>query len=241
MFVISNGMPKSGSTLLMRYTRYLLINEFGNKGQEALLHWIKNGPVGGVGVFPWEGWENHINELEKISSQMAPFVLKTHIPLESLAKNICNNKNIKISYSIRDPRDIILSLIDHGERSRKVGNKVFSDIFDIDTALSNMKYWCENAIEWINTNDIETFRYEELIKYPFDQIKRLCNFLQINQKPGLIENIIELERKERFLGKFQFQYNKGLVSRFNEEMSKTEILKVNQFLNFYIEELGYKI
>jgi hypothetical protein len=235
-FVICNGIPKSGSTLLMVYTEMILKYSQQKSGQSEFQNWIKNGPVGGVENFAFNEWPKYYNQLIDIAKTNGSFVIKTHLAKCFIEDAIIvNNKTL---FSIRDPRDIILSLLDHSKRSQKNGKNAFKDIDDFEKALSLVKALCTNALIWIRNPSVEVFRYEKLITETRAEVKRIAYFLDINDD-YIVDKVIHEEKENREFGKNQF--NKGNICRFIEEMSTYEIEKCNYELKNVILDLGYKI
>ena len=235
--MICNGIPKSGSTLLMVYTEMILKYSQQKSGQSEFQNWIKNGPVGGVENFAFNEWPKYYNQLIDISKMKGSFVIKTHLAKSFIQDAIIvNNKTL---FSIRDPRDIILSLLDHSKRSQKNGNKVFNDIDDFDKALTLVKALSTNALIWLQDSRIEIFRYEKLISETSGEVKRIAKFLEIDVEDYLVDKIIQEEKENREFGKNQF--NKGKNCRFIEEMTTNEIERCNYELENVILDLGYKI
>lgn len=238
MFVLSAGIPKSGSTLLMVYARDLLSMEYGNIGQMSFQNWVKNGPVGGIEAYPWENWVDYFQEINQIANCDGPFVLKTHKSFLEL-EEIIRTKNVKTIYSIRDPRDIVLSAIDHGIRSRANQETVFADCYDLESTISHVSDWCEQAIQWIKAEKVEIFRYEELVQNSVIQAIRLANYLGVSKSSNSALQVVKNERTSRQPTKNQF--NKGKIHRFSVEMSDEEIQKTEMKLKKYIQSFGYPL
>ena len=222
----------------MVYARDLLSLEFGKSGQNNFENWVKNGPVGGIEAFPWENWVDYFQELEQLAKLSGPFVLKTHKPFSELEKFLCN-PNVKIIYSIRDPRDIVLSALDHGRRSRAMNDSVFTDCYDLETTISIVSNWCELAMPWINANGVEIFRYENLVQYPDIQVIRLANYLGISRSSESAQKVVIEERTSRQPIKNQF--NKGMTERFSSEMADEDICRTENMLKKHIHAFGYSI
>lgn len=238
MIVLSCGIPKSGSTLLMVYARELIALEYGERGQNTFQNWVKDGPVGGVEAYPNETWCTHIEELNNIANLYGPFVLKTHKPYYEL-ENLIRNYNLKVICSIRDPRDIVLSAIDHGFRSRAMNSSVFAECLDLDVTISHVKNWCEMAMHWIQTTGVEVFRYENLVQFPEDEVYRIANYLGVTNPSLAAKKVVMDERMNRQPTKNQF--NKGLAHRYSVEMIQTELIIVENTLKKYIQGFGYAL
>ena len=140
----------------------------------------------------------------------------------------------------RDPRDIILSTIDHGMRKTSdESNRFFAQFQSIEQTLPRVVNQCKIALDWINTDLTEIFQYQSLITNPQDVISRFCN--KINQKSDRIdiEKIIMTYTTQQKPG--VRQYNTGKLTRYKEEMTNEEIELCNNALSKYILDLGYKL
>lgn len=238
MFVVTGGMQKSGSSLLHVYAIGLITHLHGPDGQRAFEHWIEKGPVGGSGSFPWEGWTEHVDQLESMANTHGPFVLKTHASFTALAAPL-RGRDIKTVYSFRDPRDAVLSALDHGARSRANHDWPYADCVDVETTLSLVRDWCAAAVTWLDAPGVERFRYEDVIQSREATVTRLAVHLGIPSPDKAARAVIEREKVQRAPGKNQF--NKGLVCRWPDEMSAADLRRCEHVLGDYIAQMGYDL
>lgn len=220
MLIICGGMPKAGSSLLMRHAIQLLELVHGRAGQEAFEAWVREGPVGGVGCFPLNGWENHWETLQTIARQHGPFVLKTHYPYPWIADSIKQDSECQLLYTYRDPRDVVLSALDHGARSREKGETHFADCVDLGSAIFSVQHWCREAMEWLEDPKVYRCSYHEMLTDPVQTISRLACHFGMAPAGELAERSIAIEETNRAPGRDQFRI--GKVSRWREEMSRKQ-------------------
>jgi len=238
MFVVTGGMQKSGSTLLHVYALHLLSEQYGPESQTAFEHWIQHGPVGGSGSFPWGGWTEYIGELVTLAETSGSFVLKTHAAFTDLNASL-SGRDINVVYSFRDPRGAVLSALDHGARSRANNDWPYVECVDIKTTLPLVRDWCKAAVTWLDAPGVELFRYEELIASREAEVTRLARHLGIPSPGKAARSAIDREQAERAPGKNQF--NRGVVTRWPDEMSTEDVRRCEEELGPYIVQMGYKL
>ena len=238
MFVLSFGMQKSASLLLTRYTINLLRTALPSDGHKEFEALITKGVLEGVGCFPWGGWEYKKELLSELADKHGPFVVKSHGALTQPIQKLIA-AGAKATYSIRDPRDILLSLVDHGALDKSRGGGVFEEYTTVENTLPKVMEICVCAYTWFLSDLPCLFRYQDLVSQPHAEIGRLAEFLGIAVGKDTIDAIVEKERRKRQKGKDCF--NTGLLTRFRNEMRPEDIKLCNDTLGFYIEKLGYTL
>ncbi len=237
-FVVTAGMQKSGSTLLHEYSKLLVRHRYGEAGQRAFEEWIRTGPVGGSGSFPWPAWVQRVDELSALSARHGPFVLKSHAPFPDL-EPVVRGGNVKTVFIHRDPRDAVLSALDHGARSRANGDWPYAECVDVASTLPLVEKWCADASTWLTAPGVLRFRYEELVGAPASAVTRLAEFLEMTGAAQLAATVVAEEQAQRQVGRNQF--NKGAVSRWREEMTAETIALCEQRLGRHIVTMGYRL
>lgn len=237
-FVVSAGMQKAGSTLLHEYCKALVRHQHGAAGQRAFEGWIQTGPVGGSGSFAWDPWVNHVPALCDLAAQHGPFVLKTHAPYPHLAAAV-DHRAIRTVFIHRDPRDAVLSALDHGARSRAAGDWPYAECVDIASTLPLVQKWCAGAVTWRGAPGVLCFRYEDLVGNTRAEVSRLAAFLGLPEPGKVAAAIIAQECAERQRGRNQF--NKGAVCRWPQEMTTAQRAECEHGLAPWIRDLGYEL
>ena len=121
--------------------------------------------------------------------------LKTHNIYGALNGNEFSNRSNSIGgiYIIRDPRNVITSLMNHFEMNKEdalkfmLSEKKFIYDFFKKNDFSDFQFissWEKNYKSWINNKDfpIKLIKYEDLIKDTFFVVKDLINFIDDTSK-----------------------------------------------------------
>ena len=173
-----------------------------------------------------------------LAAQHGPFVLKTHASYPHVADAVAN-PGVRTVFIHRDPRDAVLSALDHGARSRATGEWTYAECVDVATTLPLVQKWCADAATWLGAPDVLCLRYEDLVGNPQAEVSRLAAFLGVPDPGKAAAAVIVQERAERQRGRNQF--NKGAVCRWPEEMTPAQRDECERVLAPAIRVMGYDI
>lgn len=224
LIYISYGMTKSGSTLAFELTKALLEqNGFPQRrlSREAV---------------PSEARINFVHrlsgdQLERIESEAralgAPIVLKTHQPPTPAVEAWLRQGRIRGHCVYRDPREIALSMLDHGRRARAGGERAFADIETLDDALAGIRRQIPRFVRWAHLPGMMPLYYDDVAFPSQDIVRRLCAQTGLPGDPEAVERIA---KSERFT-----QYNKGVPGRAKEMPPEDSARVIEEFRSFYAE------
>lgn len=214
MLVICCGMAKSGSTLLFELIRGALIDAGHNQAK-----------VRSIGIKP-RGRGNHIADLSReaildMVDQIGPdriVAAKTHkcFPEEMYPwmEQLQVERKILVAVSYRDPRDVCLSLIDHGTKARASGRRGFSKIHDLDQAADIFERAISKFRRWGSLKGSLRLSFPMMAFAPDDAIDAIEKAL------GITSNHDEVKR-HAFEDAFT-QKNKAQKNRFEDEMDDSQ-------------------
>ncbi len=241
MLILSNGIPKSGSTLFSWFQKDILMHSIPKNGQELFEQSVNEKHIDGIGHFAENIEDKSILEkLISISEENGPFLVKCHTSITDDLKEAVKSGKIIVTLTHRDPRDILLSVIDHGKRDKITNSsKYFAQFQTIEQTIPFVIAQCNIALEWIDSGLVEIFRYQDLISNPHHEILRFCKI--INHKPSMnkIDKIVKTYTTSPTIG--MRQYNTGKLLRYKEEMTIKEIELCNKALSYFITRLGYQL
>jgi hypothetical protein len=242
MLVLSAGMPKSGSTLLSFYQKSILEHAMAGNGQQCFEQRIRDGKINGAGFFVHNiETPEVLNELILLSEDIGPFVVKAHVPLTAEIRNGILAKRVLATYIHRDPRDVILSAIDHGKRQTKnpALNVFFRRLTDVDQSVPLVREYCRIGLEWIQSGLCEVFTYPDLLANPHEIMQRFCDLMSMPGDKSLFNSLVQTYTVDQVKGRRQF--NTGKLTRYREEMTPEDLSLCNRELKTALEQMGYPV
>jgi ribosomal protein L37AE/L43A len=225
-------MPKSGSTLLANYQETLLRQSGVQHGQEQLRAAFD-------GRYIDRPTLSTLSRLIWMSRRCGDVVVKNHWTLTTSLKSLVRFGLAKVTMTYRDPRDIILSSIDHGRRSREAGmtSGGFVEYRTVQDAIPLVQALTETFDRWNATRLIHAVRYEDLISNPCAVIVNMIDFL--NWDICELDVLATVEKlstnREQSLN-----FNKGTTQRWRTEMSESEQRETTQAFEPFLERMGYE-
>ena len=242
MLVLSAGMPKSGSTLLSFYQKTILEHAIAGNGQERFEQMIREGKINGAAFFVHNlETPGILDELITLSEDIGPFVVKTHVSLTADIRTSILARRVLATYIHRDPRDVILSAIDHGKRPVKnlALNIFFQRFTDVPRSIPLVREYCKTGLEWIHSGFCCEFSYHRLISDPLPVLKTFCDMLSVAVDDTFINNMVINYTVGQVTGRRQF--NTGKITRYMEEMTTEDLTLCNQELKAELDQLGYPV
>jgi len=183
MLVICYGIPKSGSTLAFR----MVLEVLRNAGYEQS-HILNERPrVGGVAVakgslrsnFLKSTTKESIGELVEAIGPSRMIAMKSHArftnDLFPWLEEMQQKRAVQVIASYRDPRDICLSAMDAGERSRaqSVVKKAFSSIDSVEAAARRVTRRIDDFRKWAALQGTLRLYYETVAFHPDEAISAI--------------------------------------------------------------------
>jgi len=167
-------------------------------------------------------------------------VVKTHCAPTPLISLIQGSSFSKATYCYRDPRDVILSAIDHGRRSREGIDKTgafigFEKVLDSIPIVNSM---LDNFYLWQKVPNTLFIRYEDVMNEPEKQLKNMINFLGWSIADDELKKLVDKYDKNK--GE-SWNFNKGTTCRWKSEMSAEEIEATTKAFYPFLEKMGYEV
>lgn len=245
MILISAGLQKSGTGLFFNLTNDMLaaagkddIRKLREKFklQDVLKHYNCS-----MDQLSWE----RIRKLLPLHARGKTFVVKTHNRPTKWVRSLMALKVVKTTFIYRDPRDVVLSALDHGERIRNEGeDHTFAVCSTIENTIPRVKAWLDtSAMEWIHLKGVLVFKYEDLIQDPVSQMKRVADFLKLDQTKIDFKQILARYDKDKLDSdmKDYLHYNIGSAGRFKIELNEADMNTCNREFSPYLEKMGYPV
>lgn len=143
-----------------------------------------------------------------------PIALKSHNrPNPSVVKMVQSGH--ALAHAVyRDPRDVALSMMDHGAKSRAKGSIAFAEIETLEDAIKGIRNQCDSLTAWLRLPGTLPLCYDDVA---FDTIKTAQRILDQLQITGDAEQIAHVVLNNRFT-----QFNKGIQQRYLRDMDKSD-------------------
>ncbi len=239
MLVLCNSMCKSASSIFCWYAEEVVYGTYPDvNGRDALRALTRSGKLDGKSHFvnlPID--EQKIEQLLALAAEHGPTVAKVHCPLTPLLREKIESGEILSTFCYRDPRDMILSAMEHRVRALKAGENLFSEFTSVDASLDIAEYLSRTACDWLESTLVPTFPYVQIVRQPELQIERLARYLNIDFFKQQILETLRRERERRRTGWYEF--NGAHLARYRNEMTPVEIQRCDERLGDCIRRLGF--
>ena len=220
---ICYGIPKSASSFTWQLVKRTAT--IGGLDVATLTVYSKGKPTPEDAIDPVSG-KNLALVQEEIADRCA--VIKTHGAQTKEAAELVKQGQSKIFVSYRDLRDVALSLIDHGQRSRSRGATDFSQFLEPRDSLVTLTDAVRRMQSWVDTCDPLLISYEDVSFDTENTVKRIAQKLEVQVSVDEVLRFFE-HKKDVII-----HFNKGVRDRHQTEMDpETSALFLNTFPEYY--------
>jgi len=198
----SYGMTKCGSTLAFQLARVALLQAGMEQPVLPLDDYGRKKKINAVTeITPAKGKLI----LEAVRDLGHPLVLKTHRRPDPKVVKMIQHGNARAHAVFRDPRDMALSMLDHGVRARERGRPGFSEIETLEDARNGIRNQLDSLTAWLQLPGVRRLQYETLA---FDAETAAASILDHLGIPGDPRRIARQVLKREFT-----QANQGIPAR----------------------------
>ena len=212
LIYFSYGMTKCGTTLAFHMASEAL-SQAGYEQHRLPAHLV--GPNKKLNFGQHFTHSDAAELWETVQSIGHPIVIKTHTRPDPAVVEMIQNGQAIAHACYRDPRDMALSMLDHGSRARATGNPAFAEIETLEDAKTGIRNQCDSLTAWLRLPNVMPLDFEEIAFDMKSTAQRILNQLQID---GDVERIVNKVLDGRFM-----QFNKGVSARHKTEMAENEI------------------
>jgi hypothetical protein len=151
---------------------------------------------------------------------------------------------MKAAFILRDPRDVTLSLYDHGEwiRRENIPSRTGFDALTtiekaMDVALYNAQLW----EMWDRSGRAIFVRYEDLLEDPVEQMLRVSSHVGIKVPEEKLRTIVKrYQASNRSNWEQDLHFNVGVAGRWRENLSPAQQEKAQGLFKEYLPRMGYE-
>ena len=235
MIILSNALPKTGSTLLASYQIDIMKASKVRSGQHTLNSYLSEGRYA---RFIHHPSRQVLFNLFRINLTNGSLIVKCHLTPSRSLDLYCRLPQVRMTMAYRDPRDIILSMIDHGKRTRNSENPSgpFSDCFNVIDLIPRTVRLMEQLQVWQSQKYVHCVRYEDMMSNPLKVLKEMVAFFSWKIDDVVLKEIIESRQRTK---KTSHNFNKGITERWKMEMTQTEKDACLNAFKPYLSRLHY--
>lgn len=219
MIYICYGVTKSASTFLYQITEEILclsgkgFSRIDRKGNRKLENYYDN--ITGALLERVEAAANGRN-----------VVLKTHGRLyPEVAARIAAG-TVLASASIRDPREMAMSMADNGARARAIGQVAFSEIVTPQDAFPSIDYQVEVFQAWAAVPRMELFTYNQICFETAASVERVARQIGVAVEPA---RVLSAFKSKGLIG----QFNVGKPQRYQDMEPEIQNLFLERYAALY--------
>lgn len=221
MIYICYGMTKSASTFLYQLTERIF-ELSGLQPVRLKPPLVRKGSI-----------DNDFGDIDEVAlARVADevgdrnVVLKTHGRLTPVVADRINKGGLFASVAVRDPREIALSMLDHGDRARRWRLAAFSEFIALEDTLKSLDGQVVVAGMWAAVPRSAVFRYNDICFDTAGTIARICQQIGVQLDPG---DVMAGFRGGGAIG----QFSKGVPLRYRELRVETQQLFLKRYAAFY--------
>lgn len=190
--------------------------------------------------------------LDYICSRGHTFVIKTHRGPSPSVVRLMRLGRLKPLYQYRDPRDVILSAFERGERNRAKGARrsllrlgqyrSFAKLQTMEQAIDWARYRLLPVWEaWQKFDGVLMVRYEDLLADSIGELRRLADFIEFDATDEQLEAIdAHYRRADTRANDPNLHFNKGIAGRFRDALTPAQLARCKDTIGPCIEKMGYE-
>ena len=229
MIILNCGMPKSATTLVGEYQMDIVRLARPQNGIEQ---------VHDLGYMQSLN-RKKVNAVHQLSARYGDLVVKTHAKPSFWSRRLIARGGARATFCFRDPRDTMLSVIDHGVRTRQGldGSGAFAEIHTLADAVSFAKASIGLYYAWQNYGKALFICYEALMRDKVEHLSRMATYFGYACKEEALRSIYE---KHEVLKKQAWNFNTGEVERWRREMEPEWVVQCERLFGDDLVAMGYE-
>jgi len=243
MLIICAGMQKSGSAYFYNVINDLLVAsgyvDAREIKQQHNLANIMKGPNNNIG----RPSLMKLLPLIRVSEHAGTFLIKTHEGPTTGVHLLSKMEKIRIIYSYRDPRDVLLSAIDHGQRLIEHGKThTFANMVEFDEAARNVLQWLRIWKQYQDMDQALSLKYETMMEHPLATVAQIQKHLSIHVGIESQKNILwKYSRDNDEAIREGMHFNKAITYRYKTEMTREEQDSCKNIFGAYLRAMDYDL
>jgi hypothetical protein len=251
MFVLCAGMQKSGTAWYFNLINEILVSS----GYESVRSIRKKYRLKSVINIPndydcWIG-EHNLFRLGRLAIPHffgETYVIKSHRRPTAALRLFIRLGIARVTYIYRDPRDVVISSLDHGKKMRESGNysNRLAKLYTIEEAALYVERLLKIWDEWMRFNKVSEVlivRYEDLCVDTIGQLLRFIDYTSLDISHTQLCKIVKSYSKDRNRNHLKqmkgLHFNKAVVGRFRKVMNEDQVELLQQRFGKHLQQMGY--
>lgn len=136
----------------------------------------------------------------------------------------------RLIHIIRDPRAVVASLMKMPWASKSI--------------IRNVRIWCSSIEQAKSCEHQESYLpvyYEKLVLQPETELKRICEFIDEEYFPGMLESGSETNIDKWWFRRAQEPLTLARIDTWKESLTGADVALIERFAGPQMQELGYQI
>ena len=155
-------------------------------------------------------------------------VLKTHQRPSAGVAAMIGAGAVKASYAIRDPRELALSMVDHGIRSRRWGIRQFSECVSVRDCVASIDFQMESFALLAGSAGLLVLPYNETCFDTEQAVGRIAAQIGVVADPERVSRTFAA-------GRMTQQFNRGVPLRYREMSAEDSVFFLDRYRDFYAD------
>jgi hypothetical protein len=220
IFYISYGVTKSASTFAYQLTEEIIRNA-GYRPARLKAYHNYTDPIDGAAI-----------DAVRSKVENSSIVIKTHGAPDGRVLELVGSKAVFASVILRDPRDIALSMLDHGVKCRRINKHGFETLYSLDDVFPNLDDQFNRLKSWTRCPNVLFMTYNELCFSTETVVEKIAKQLNLGVST---RDVLRRFRRKSAIGNF----NKGIKNRHIHEMSWQDQTRIiERYRDIYRDYLG---
>lgn len=204
----SFGMTKSGSTLAFELARAALVLSGQHQPMLSEAAVLKRKKINFCEHIDADRAQALRNEATKIGNMIA---IKTHTRPDPEVVEMLNSGAAIAHATYRDPRDMALSMVDHGAKSRAQGRLEFTEFETARDTIDELRHQSNSLLAWLSLPGVKPLFFDDLA---FDTYRAATHIIDDLDVDVRVPDVIDMAVNQRGT-----QKNIGIKDRYRSEMT----------------------
>ena len=211
LIYFSYGMTKSGSTLAYELARSGLVLSGYDQPRLSLSAVMNRKKLNFCAHIDEASAQAIRRETRAIGHTIA---FKTHTRPDPIVVNMLQEGEATAHAVYRDPREMALSMLDHGVKSRENGRPGFAEYHTLEDTLSEIGHQLNSLKSWLSLPNVRPLYYEDVAFDMAATTALILGELDLTSDP---DAVMKMATQDRFT-----QMNKAKRARHEDEMSSAQ-------------------